>query len=186
MEDFGILAVGIVLLFVLILVGMWLPASVFWVPFAAFVTAKKAHEIGLSAAYFGLVGALYSSALLLPWIHLMFGLSGKRTHIAIIVIAYWGVSLIWLLSLLITHIFLGERNGMLAILTSLGSVVLMTTAIAQIVLRYGKPYVKRARPTGIIQYSHTLGDLWYIAPFWVTFAQALVLGWATWYAVFAQ
>ncbi len=185
MEDFGTLAVGIVLFFVFLLAGVWLPASVLWAPFAAFVSARRAHAVGLNAAYFGLVGALHSVALLLPWIYLMMRLSGNRLHVAIVFVGYLGVSSIWLLSMWITYVFMSERSGALAILTTLGSVVLMTVALTQVLLTYRKLNAQEGSPNGPMHYEHTLSDLWYIAPFGVTYAQALVLAYAVWLAVFS-
>lgn len=185
MEDFGILAVGIVLFFSLLLVGVWLPLSILWAPFAALLSARKAHLLGLAPAYFGLVGALYSAALFLPWIYLMFRLSGKEVPTPLIVVGYSGVSLIWLLSLLITYSFLDGRSEQLAILTVLGSIVLMAMSLTRVFLSYGRLHIQEGSPNERMPYTHSPSDFWYIAPFGVTFAQALILAFSVWYVVFS-
>ena len=156
------------------IVGIWMLMSVLWAPVAAFVCMRHARALGYDVRYYGLVGALYSTFLVLPWLYLTNRLSGERTPTSLIVIGYFIAYMVWIISLGFTYFSLYLENRGLATLVMLVSVTLLLASIFS--LRREPDYLPPSS-----KYGHRLSDFFYVAPFAFATAQATMLHWSRHY-----
>ena len=189
MADLGLAVYWTVILFSLFMVFVWIPISILFAPVAAIISAGQARSRKLNTLYYGLIGALYSAFLLLPWIYLVCRLAGRRVPVILIMTGYFIVFVVWSLSVFFTYGFLITKNHPLAspALFVSGSFVVGTLVIlTALAVPWGDPVPwsgpGRQRAQGQLQpsseYRHRLRDFVYLAPFIFATAQAVALEWS--------
>ena len=148
--------------------NLWILMSILWAPVAAFVSMRQARALGYNIWYYGLVGALYSTFLFLPWLYLTNRLSGGRTPRSLIVIGYFIAYMVWIISLGFTYLFLNIDNRGLASLALFVSGALLLASIFS--FRREPDYLPPSP-----EYEHRPRDFFYVVPFAFATAQAIVL-----------
>lgn len=73
----------------IIIIAFWvLLVGLIWAPFAAITCILIAHSKSLNVIRYGVVGAVYSAAFILPWIYLTLRMFGVRTKRGIVLFVY--------------------------------------------------------------------------------------------------
>ena len=184
MAELGTLVFWVVVISTAIVTFIWLPLSILWAPFAAFISARQARTQGSEIWWqYGLLGALYSVSFLLPWIYLAWRLSQRRMPISLIMTGYISIYILWLLSLFFTFSFLTTESQVVALLALFVGVafgILSTFVLLRNVSR--DRFRDQLQPFSKF-HEEPFRDLPYIAPFILAFVQMIILNWAIRYSV---
>lgn len=110
MEDIGTAGTIYIWLFwtavalMIFTVILFVPISLLCTPIAALMTSRHARRLGSTdPRHYGLVGALYSALLLLPWIYLALNLSGREVPLIFIRVVYIALYVLWAFYLMVTY-----------------------------------------------------------------------------------
>ena len=158
----------------------WLPLGIIWMLPAAVLSMMQAKKRGYPVVYYGVIGALYSLFLLLPWIYLTSRLQNKNIPYCAIVTGYALVYLYWVSLLVPYQILLSDFGPEYSNFLVLGSAVAaIVSAGALLSRRHGKSrsvaffYGRAEHPSG--EYRHAIRDVVYIFPFIMTFVHVALL-----------
>lgn len=167
--------------------NLWLAICILWAPFAAGISAKQAHAKGSDIWwYYGLVGALYSVFLFLPWLYLVSRLAGRALSVKVIATGYCFVYIYWLASLSFNTLFLIDQSPPTEILFAFCCSVTAAVVSAMILLRG----FRERNPQDSLQsfagyYQHRYRDFVHVLPFVCATLQTIVLDWSIISAVFS-
>ena len=178
MSDIGILGATLIWLgwtalrLMVLTATLFIPMSIVWAPIAGLITAKQARRRGLTnTRYYGMVGALYATLLLLPWIHLTLRLSGRTVPLWLIRAVYVALYIFWAFYLLVSYyVHLGDPPIIPMII---GVSALLVSAWMLIRNTADSDRQERVQHTEN-DYRLTQRDLVYLAPFAFLIFQSLV------------
>ncbi len=162
---------------------LWVPLSIVIAPFAAAITMRQAYLRRLNIRYYGLIGALYSACLFIPWTYLFIRMRGRRFPIAFMVASYVMVYSFWALFLLssfielnrifTTPIYQHHRTNPITIFAMLMVVVGIFVAVRYaLVLTQSDSQVHLQNDT--VENGYRFGEIKYVVPFMLAEAQAVV------------
>ena len=151
----------------------WTVPSLLFAPFASVICMLIALRRGQSILSYGLLGALYSIAYLLPWIYLITRLSGRRMPRKVIMVGYVAIYVngiavsfgLFALAFLDYEGYGGETAWTL--LTGLVLIVGASTWLLGIIHRWRTDPHRETKHSSK-EYTHTPEDLVYLTPFLLT------------------
>ena len=197
MEDIGVLGTAYVMLYWSLLAFaafttfLLLPMCLLWAPVGGFISVSQARRGGSDIwLYYGLVGALYSIALFVPWVYLTLRLSGKKVAPKIVKLGYvmiyatWTITLVFTFTLLLADLGdnLGSPLPALAIpaiwLITLIGVVAIPLSIRKLVQDSKANDHEGALQHSSNNYRHKPRDFLYLTPFVFAAVQLVAYPWS--------
>ena len=161
--------------------------SVLLAPFAGVICAWIALRRGANAISSGLLGAIYSIALLLPWIYLVTRLLGRRMPRIVILGGYVAIYMYW--SVLLSTIYIlsvvESPSSTDYVEQTIGRVLLFIFAPVAVVSAWFPLHERSSRlkasnfetQLSSGEYRHTPRDLVFIVPFLFAFLASITYLW---------
>ena len=156
---------------------LWGVVSVMFSPFAAGICMWLAHRRGLSVRQYGLIGAIFSTFFLFPWVYLVTRLLEREMPLTIAIAGYVVLYLGWFGSIYTEVVFYGGYGGtdflephLVAVWIPASMAVITAVVSAWTLIGYRDPWQELPG-----DYTLNSRELVCIAPFALAFITIIVM-----------